>query len=84
VFGADRPRTVRLSLDAGRALPAHSHPGMDVVVHAVAGRLTMTVDGEPHELAAGDLLRFDGDREVAPRAETDATAIVLLAPRPGA
>jgi quercetin dioxygenase-like cupin family protein len=82
LFAVDRPRAVRLSLEAGQELPVHSHPGMDVVVHVVEGRLTMVVDGEPYALSAGDLLRFEGGREVAPAADTAATAVVLLAPQP--
>lgn len=81
LFETPRPRAVRLSLDAGQSMPAHTHPESDVLIHVVEGRMTVELDGEPYEAAAGDLLRFDGRREVAPRAETDAVAVVTFAPR---
>jgi hypothetical protein len=39
------------------------------------------LDGETHELDAGALVQFDGDREISPRAVTDVTALLVLAPR---
>lgn len=78
----EQPRVVRLTLAAGASMPAHSHPGADVVIHVLAGELTVDLDGESHRCGAGELLRFDGDREVTPRAETDAVALVTVAARP--
>lgn len=78
---AERPRTVRLRLDAGEAVPAHRHPGDDVLFYVVEGRLDLSVGGESYDLEAGDAVRFDGDREVAPRAEEPTTALVVFAPR---
>lgn len=77
------PRTVRLALDAGEAVPEHTHPDRTVVVAVLAGELTLSLDGEDHEVAAGDLIRFDGRRRVEPRARTDATALVVLSPAAG-
>ena len=79
---ADSPRTVRLALEAGQSMAPHRHPGETVLFHVLDGELTLRLDGVDHELAAGGLLRFDGDREVSPRAETDATALVVFAPSP--
>lgn len=81
LFETPRPRAVRLSLDAGQSMPAHSHPESDVLFHVVEGEMTVALDGESYDCAAGDLLRFDGRREVAPRAETDAVAVIVFAPR---
>lgn len=83
VFAADRPRTVRLALEPDERIPAHTHPGMDVVIHVVEGTMEIGLDEETHALAAGELLRFSGEREVAPRATSGATAVVVLAPTPG-
>lgn len=74
------PRTVRLALDAGESVPEHTHPDRNVVVAVLDGELTLRLDGEGHDLAAGDLVRFDGRRRVEPRARTDATALVVLSP----
>lgn len=79
VFG-DSPRTVRLALAAGQSMAPHRHPGEAVLFHLLEGELTLRLDGVDYDLSAGDLVRFDGDREVAPRAETDATALVVFAP----
>lgn len=82
VFEQRRPRTVRLRLEAGQRVPAHTHPGMDVVLHLVSGRLELALDDERHELGPDDLVRFSGDREVSPRAVEASTAVVVFAPRP--
>jgi redox-sensitive bicupin YhaK (pirin superfamily) len=79
VFASD-PRTIRLSLSAGEELPPHSHSGRQVLIHVLSGRLSVAVDDDCHEVGAGELLRFDGEREVAPTALEDATALVVLAP----
>lgn len=79
---SERPRTVRLRLDAGESVPPHRHPGLDVLIYAVDGELTLGIDDETHRLEAGDAIRFSGDREVSPEAVSDATALVVFAPRP--
>ena len=72
-----RPRTIRLSLDACEGVAAHSHPGEWVLLHVLEGRL----DDGTRALAAGDMVRFSGDREVQPEAVEDATALVVFAPQ---
>jgi len=66
-FPGSEPKTVWLTLAAGEAVPAHRHPDREIVVHAVSGRLDVRVDGESNVLDPGDLLRFDGRREVSRR-----------------
>ncbi|PSP86409.1 cupin [Halobacteriales archaeon QS_1_68_17] len=82
VFDDHRPRTVRLALDAGEAVPRHTHPGTDIVLHLLSGRLELTLDDETHAVEAGQLVQFSGDREISPRAATDATAVLVFAPSP--
>lgn len=79
---SDRPRTVRLRLDAGESMPPHRHPGQDVLIYVVEGELSLGLDDESHSLEAGDAIRFSGDREVAPEAKSDATALVVFASQP--
>ena len=74
------PRTVRLRLDAGEELPGHRHPGTTVVCCLLAGELDLALDGETHALREGDVVRFDGDREIAPRAVSDSTALLVFVP----
>ncbi|WP_276299133.1 cupin domain-containing protein [Halorussus lipolyticus] len=80
-FPGSEPKTVRLELDAGDEVPAHRHPERQIVVHLVSGRLDVRVEDESNVLEPGDLLRFDGRKEVAPKAEEDTTALLVLAPR---
>ncbi|MEZ3117249.1 cupin domain-containing protein [Halobaculum sp. MBLA0147] len=56
------PQTVLLALDAGERVPFHEHPGTTVHFHVIEGAVTARVgdDRVEHELAAGELLRFDG------------------------
>jgi quercetin dioxygenase-like cupin family protein len=73
------PRTVRLALEAGETVPAHEHPGRDIVCYVVEGELTMALGEDDHSLIPGDVLRFDGDQDISPTAETDAVALLVLA-----
>ena len=80
-FGGEEPRTVRLSLDAGEGIAEHSHPDREIVCHLVSGRLRMRIDGEDHELRAGDLARFDGEQSISPKAIEESVAVLVLARR---
>jgi quercetin dioxygenase-like cupin family protein len=77
----DSPKTVRLALDAGEGVAAHSHPGKDVLIVVLEGTVEVTLDGDSVTAEEGDVVRFDGEREVAPEAVTDARALVVLAHR---
>lgn len=72
------PRVVRLAMAAGESVPSHDHPGTTVVLYVVEGTVDARLDGEPREVAAGELLRFPGERAVAPLAVEDAVALVFL------
>jgi uncharacterized cupin superfamily protein len=78
----ERPRVVRLQLSAGESVPPHTHPGSDVVIRVLSGELELELDGESYGLSTGQVVRFSGRREVSPAGVTDATALVVLAPRP--
>jgi quercetin dioxygenase-like cupin family protein len=80
VFEEREPRCVRLELDAGDGVPPHTHPGTNVVLHLLDGRLDLSLDGQDHELTPGDVAGFSGEREVSPHAVEDSTALVVFAP----
>ncbi|QKY19422.1 cupin domain-containing protein [Halolamina sp. CBA1230] len=80
VFTQREPRAVRLELDAGDEVPPHTHPGANVVLHLLDGRLDLSLDGETYELAPGDVARFSGEREISPQAVEASTALVVFAP----
>ncbi|WP_339103722.1 cupin domain-containing protein [Haloterrigena salinisoli] len=75
------PRTVRLELAAGEGVPEHRHPDRTIVCHVLEGTLEMRLGDDEYALEAGDVLRFDGRQDIAPEARTDATALLVLAPR---
>ena len=74
----DDPTTVRLSLAEGNEVPPHSHPDRTVVFYVVSGKFDVRLDGESHTLTEDEALRFDGDREVSPRAVEDSEALVIV------
>lgn len=82
VFPSSEPKTVRLTLDAGERVEPHTHPGRDIVLYLVEGAIDLELDEETHSLAAGDVARFDGEREISPIAGEPSTALIVLAPRP--
>lgn len=77
----DEPRTVRLTLDAGQRLPPHNHPDRLIVFVVLDGRFDLDVGDETHAVEAGDVVRFDGRREVSPLAEIESTALLVLPER---
>lgn len=81
VFPDVEPKTVRLVLPEGEEVAPHTHPGREIVLYLVDGAIELRLGDETHELAAGDVARFDGDREISPRAVEDSTALVVLATR---
>jgi quercetin dioxygenase-like cupin family protein len=80
-FEAGEPAVVRLALDAGERVDPHTHPDRQVVLLLQTGVLDLDLDDETHRLEAGDVIRFDGRREVSPRAVEDSEALVVLARR---
>lgn len=80
VFSERRPRTVRLSLEAGESVPRHQHPDDDIVLYGVEGKLNLHLDEETYEVTPGDAVQFSGEREISPEAVEDAQALVVFAP----
>lgn len=48
-------RQVLFSMDAGQVLTEHASPRA-VIVQLLSGRMSFSVAGEPHEIAAGDVI----------------------------
>lgn len=80
-FGAGEPLVIRLALAADEQVDPHRHPDRQIVLYLLTGRVELSLDDERHELAAGDVIRFDGRREVSPRALEDSEALLVLAKR---
>jgi len=81
VFPDAEPKTIRLTLDAGGEVAPHSHPDREIVFYLVEGAIELELDDETHELSAGDVARFDGEREIAPHAVEESTALIVLSSR---
>lgn len=81
VFDQRDPRTVRLHLDVDEHVPKHQHPGVNVVLYVVAGALELTLGEEMYDVSAGDVVRFDGEQAISPRAREESTALVVFAPK---
>ena len=80
LFERREPRVVRLGLDAGDEVPPHTHPGTNVVLYLLDGRLNLSLDSETHALTPGDVARFSGERAISPRAIEASTALIVFAP----
>lgn len=74
------PQTILLALDAGERVPFHEHPETTVHFHVLEGAATARVgdDRVEHELAGGELLRFDGGDGIEPVADRSARVLVTL------
>ncbi|MFC6766202.1 cupin domain-containing protein [Natrinema soli] len=81
VFPNAEPKTIRLTLDAGEAVAAHDHPDREIVLYLIEGAIELALDDEEYDLSAGDIVRFDGRREVSPRAIESSVALIVLAER---
>lgn len=83
VFPGEEPQTIRLTLEAGETVAAHSHPDREIVCYLIEGRVSFAIGGETHVLSSGDIARFDGAQEIAPEAVEPSTALLVLAQRSG-
>lgn len=83
LFPDAEPKTIRLTLSEDEEVAPHSHPDREIVFYLVDGAIELRFGEETHDLTTGDIVRFDGDQEVAPRAIEDSTALIVLAKRTG-
>jgi quercetin dioxygenase-like cupin family protein len=81
VFPDAEPKTIRLTLAAGDEVPAHSHPGRDIVFYLVEGEIELTLGEETHEVTAGEIARFEGEQDISPQATADSVALIVLVER---
>jgi quercetin dioxygenase-like cupin family protein len=84
VFPEAEPKTIRLTLEAGKRVDPHRHPDREIVFYLLEGAIHLHLDEDTHELTGGDIARFDGDREISPVASEDSIALIVLAPASGA
>jgi len=82
VFPDAEPKTIKLTLDAGGEVPSHSHPDREIVFYLIEGTIELRNSATRHaSSAARDIVRFDGDQEIAPHAVEESTALIVLASR---
>jgi len=70
-----------LRLDAGESVEPHTHPEQQVVLSVRSGEMTLALDGQSRSLEGGDVVRFDGRKEVKPEAVRESQALIVLARR---
>lgn len=78
--------TFALHFRPGQQLPAHKHPGTDVILLVVEGSGTIILDGEEHAVEQEDVICCSGDTEFAfhNTGNTEARLFVVLNKVPGA
>lgn len=81
VFPDAEPKTIRLTLDEDEGVPPHTHPGRDIVLYLLQGRLELTLGDDTHEVEAGDVAHFAGEQDISPRALEPSVALLVLASR---
>lgn len=74
----DEPKSVHLELAKGEKIPPHQHPGETILFHTLDGEITLTLDEAVYELSPGKVVRFSGDKDISPKAETDARALLVF------
>jgi quercetin dioxygenase-like cupin family protein len=77
----DDPLVIRLELAAGERVDPHRHPERTVVLHLLSGEIALDLNDETHDLEPDDVIRFDGRREVSPKAVEDSEALLVLSRR---
>lgn len=83
VFPDGEPKTIRLTLDEGKSVPAHQHPDRDIVFYLIEGAVDLQVGDNALSLASGDIARFAGDQDISPSATEQTVALIVLAPQDG-
>jgi quercetin dioxygenase-like cupin family protein len=80
-FEAGEPTVIRLALEADEHVDPHTHSERQIVLYLRQGTIELDLDEEPHRLEAGDVIRFDGQREVSPYALEETEALIVLTQR---
>lgn len=81
VFPEREPKTIRLTLEANEEVPPHAHPDREIVCYVIDGAIELRLGETVHELRAGEIVSFDGDQDISPRALEESVALLVLAPR---
>ena len=70
-------RALLFEYRAGQGLPPHTHAGQAVVVAVLGGRLRLHVDGQPRDLAAGEVTHVQTDGFFSSQALEDGTRVLV-------
>ena len=79
VFPTDEPKTTRLTLSERERVEPHSHPDREIVLYLISGEPELRLDEESYQVQTGDVVHFDGTHDISPSANTDCTALLVLA-----
>lgn len=76
-------KLVHVDLKAGHSIAPHDHKGQDVFFTLIRGSVTVSLDGEKHQLTPGTVLNFAGEHFVGIEAREDSEFFVYLINRQG-
>lgn len=79
VFPTEEPKTIRLTLSEGEQVEAHSHPDRQIILYLISGEIDLQLDEDSYQVQPGDVVHFDGAHDISPSANTDSTALLVLA-----
>jgi len=79
ILHSERMTFVRWEIDAGAALPEHSHPH-EQVAHVFRGRFELTIDGENRVVGAGESAVIPPNAVHSGRALTDCEIMDAFCP----
>ncbi|MGI5949041.1 DUF1637 domain-containing protein [Peptoniphilus sp.] len=78
-FSDENYTVIKKSLANNEVVDKHSHPGNDVIITIVKGKIKVLVDDEEkYELDPGKILKFDGVNSVAIKAIEPSDFFVTL------
>lgn len=75
----DKTVLCKFMLDGGAVLPLHSHP-YEQTGYMLSGKMLFTIDGEKHEVAAGDSWCIKADVEHGAEVLEDTLVIEVFSP----
>lgn len=84
LFNEEKVLTFVLNLKNGQELPPHQHEESDLVLHVIAGKGELTVDGKVSNIEVGDVIYCVGEEmfSLKNNSNENMSCFVVIAPRP--
>lgn len=84
LFNEEKILAFVLNLKSGQQLPPHQHEESDLVLHVIAGKGELTVDGKVNHIEVGDAIHCVGEEmfSLKNNGNENMSCFVVIAPRP--